>query len=84
MVIRQLLSIALPSPLEETPTPKGLLHCLGGIKDGEASLDDQANASCFSLSLHFVDKMDKAFSIVIDSHSRILKQCKDPRGFFRR
>ena len=25
--------------------------------------------------------MDKAFSIIIDSHSRILKQCKDPRSY---
>ena len=35
----------------------GITDGVGGITDGEASLDDEANASCFSLSLHFVDKL---------------------------
>ena len=44
----------------------GAFSIARNAKTQEASLEDEANASCFSLSLHFVDKMDKAFSIVLE------------------
>ena len=36
------------------------------------------------IGVGIADGVGGAFSIAIDSRSRILKQCKDPRGFFRR
>ena len=50
----------------------GSLHCLGGITDGEASLDDEATLLA-SASLHFVYKMDKGLYHCL--------QCKDPIRF---
>ena len=52
------------------------------IADGEATAsriaDGEATAS------RIADGVGGAFSIAIDSRSRILKQCKDPRGFSKK
>ena len=60
----------------------GITDGVGGIADGEASLEDEAYASCFCLSLHFVNKMDKAISIAsnaLEASEMVMLQPLGPR-----
>ena len=70
----------------------GIRDGVGGIADGEAAASrafsivynaktQEAIASSIRDGvIHFVNKMDKAFSIALRFSNENLRQCKDPRG----